>query len=33
MMRFFELKPYLDEYRRMLSQRIRGASWRLQRLW
>ncbi len=25
MMRFFELKPYLDEYRRMLSERIRGA--------
>lgn len=25
MMRFFELKPYLDEYRLMLSQRIRGA--------
>ena len=24
MMRFFELKPYLDEYRLMLSQRIRG---------
>ncbi len=22
--RFFELKPYLDEYRQMLSQRIRG---------
>jgi uncharacterized protein len=26
MIRFFELKPYLDEYRLMLSQRIRGAS-------
>jgi len=25
MIRFFELKPYLDEYRLMLSQRIRGA--------
>jgi predicted nucleotidyltransferase len=25
MMRFFELKPYLDEYRLMLSQRIRDA--------
>jgi predicted nucleotidyltransferase len=25
MMRFFELKPYLDEYRLMLLQRIRGA--------
>ena len=25
MVRFFELKPYLDEYRMMLSQRIRGA--------
>jgi len=25
MMRFFEIKPYLDEYRLMLSQRIRGA--------
>jgi len=24
MMRFFELKPYLDEYRLMVSQRIRG---------
>ncbi len=24
-MRFFQLKPYLDEYRLMLSQRIRGA--------
>jgi predicted nucleotidyltransferase len=24
-MRFFELKPYLDEYRLMLLQRIRGA--------
>jgi predicted nucleotidyltransferase len=24
MIRFFELKPYLDEYRLMLSQRIRG---------
>jgi predicted nucleotidyltransferase len=26
MIRFFELKPYVDEYRLMLSQRIRGAS-------
>ena len=25
MIRFFELKPYLDEYRLMVSQRIRGA--------
>ncbi len=25
MIRFFELKPYLDEYRLMLLQRIRGA--------
>jgi predicted nucleotidyltransferase len=25
MTRFFELKPYLDEYREMLGQRIRGA--------
>lgn len=25
MMRFFEIKPYLDEYQLMLSQRIRGA--------
>jgi len=25
MIRFFELKPYLDEYRLMLTQRIRGA--------
>jgi uncharacterized protein len=25
MIRFFELKPYLDEYRLMLSQKIRGA--------
>ncbi len=25
MIRFFELKPYLDEYRLILSQRIRGA--------
>jgi len=25
MIRFLELKPYLDEYRLMLSQRIRGA--------
>ena len=25
MIRFFELKPYLDEYRLMASQRIRGA--------
>ncbi len=25
MIRFFELKPYLDEYRQMLSERIRGA--------
>lgn len=25
MIKFFELKPYLDEYRLMLSQRIRGA--------
>jgi predicted nucleotidyltransferase len=25
MIRFFEIKPYLDEYRLMLSQRIRGA--------
>ncbi len=24
MIRFFELKPYLDEYRLMVSQRIRG---------
>jgi predicted nucleotidyltransferase len=24
MMRFFELKPYLEEYRLMLSQKIRG---------
>jgi len=26
MIRFLELKPYLDEYRQMLSQRIRGAA-------
>ena len=26
MIRFLELKPYLDEYRLMLSQRIRGAA-------
>ena len=26
MIRFLELKPYLDEYRQMLSQRIRGVS-------
>jgi len=25
MIRFFDLKPYLDEYRLMLSQKIRGA--------
>ena len=25
MLRFFELKPYLDEYRMMLSERIKGA--------
>jgi hypothetical protein len=25
MIRFFELKPYLDEYRLILSQRIKGA--------
>lgn len=25
MIRFFELKPYFDEYRLMLSQRIKGA--------
>ena len=25
MIRFFELKPYLDEYRLMVSERIRGA--------
>lgn len=25
MIRFFELKPYLDEYREMLGLRIRGA--------